>query len=160
MTEFLNESEPIMPIGVVARKLGVSVSTVRLYEKEDLLSAARSPSGRRLYCVNDVLVASKVKELIREHGLNFAGVRAFFATIPCWRIAKCPAKVRNKCTAYRGQFAPCWSHLTEGCVRNGDRCSSCIVYAAVAQTPLAEMAHMLAENDRFPSRSGKEPQQG
>jgi MerR family transcriptional regulator/heat shock protein HspR len=143
MIEQFSDSEPIMPIGVVARKLDVSVSTVRLYEKEGLLYASRSQSGRRLYSLNDLFVASKIKRLIREHGLNFAGVRAFLSTIPCWNLRRCPEEVRPLCTAYSGQLAPCWSPETVGCIRKEAGCSSCEVYLAVAQTPLDRMGDLM-----------------
>jgi len=39
-----------------------------------------------------------IRKLIQEHGLNFAGIRALFAQLPCWKIKSCsetePASAR------------------------------------------------------------------
>lgn len=137
LCDFFTHSDPIMPISVVAKKLGVSVSTIRLYEKEGLLGVSRSPSGRRLYSMNDVLLAAKVIQLIRERGLNFAGVRAFFSQIRCWEVVHCPPEQRESCSAFTGQLAPCWSNQTEGCARKEESCENCPVFNCVAQASIS-----------------------
>ncbi len=44
-----SNSESLLRIGEVARKTGLSVDTLRYYEKIGLLKAARTPAGMRIY---------------------------------------------------------------------------------------------------------------
>ena len=56
-------------IGVVSRKAGLSVATLRLWEDEyGLLSPQRSPGGTRLYSDADVDRVLYIKTLVRERG--------------------------------------------------------------------------------------------
>ena len=42
-------SDPVIPIGTLAEKVGLSVSAVRKYEKDGLIIAHRTSSGHRLF---------------------------------------------------------------------------------------------------------------
>ncbi len=71
-------------IGSAAQKLGVSVPTLRLYEKEGLIVPYRTSTKRRLYSINDLRIVETVRELVQVRGLNFAGIRRLMAFLPCW----------------------------------------------------------------------------
>ena len=45
---------PIYSIGTVARMLGISVFTLRMYEREGLLIAHKADSNQRRYSASDV----------------------------------------------------------------------------------------------------------
>ncbi len=48
------EQEEFLPIGKVAKRLGVSTQTIRRWQKEGKIQELRSPTNRRLYSVREV----------------------------------------------------------------------------------------------------------
>ncbi len=46
----LNKNEPIYPIGVASKLLGISVHTLRMYEKEGLIITARG-TNQKIDCI-------------------------------------------------------------------------------------------------------------
>ena len=67
--------EPVYTIGVAARLLGVSPQTLRMIEREGLLEPARTEANTRLYSENDLLLLQRICFLVREEGVNLAGVK-------------------------------------------------------------------------------------
>lgn len=62
-------------IGVVSRKTGLSVATLRLWEDEyGLLTPQRSAGGTRLYSDSDVHRLLYIKSLVRERGYTLRAV--------------------------------------------------------------------------------------
>jgi len=125
----ISESEPAFSIGVAARKVGIAVPTLRLYEKEGLIGPVRTSTNRRLYSLNDLKIVQAAQKLIHDHGLNFAGIRRMMAFLPCWRIRGCDPALSRVCRVPHITDSPCWSSeeaLSRTC--DGD-CQSCPVYA-------------------------------
>ena len=60
-----------------------------------LLLPYKLESKRHLFSQNDINRLKLIQSLIREKGLNFAGVRALMAMVPCWAIRKCSEKDRT-----------------------------------------------------------------
>ena len=63
-------SDPVMSIGTLAEKVGLSVSAVRKYENECLIIAHRTPSGHRLFSREDVDRIRNIQRMIQDLGLN------------------------------------------------------------------------------------------
>ncbi len=61
-------------ISVVADMLGVHQQTIRLYEKEGLISPKRSSGNTRQFTEEDVEQLEKVIHLTHKLGVNIAGV--------------------------------------------------------------------------------------
>ena len=61
-------------ISVVARQFGVHPQTLRLYEREGLLSPSRTEGNTRLYSERDLETLSLILSLTRDLGVNLAGV--------------------------------------------------------------------------------------
>jgi MerR family transcriptional regulator, heat shock protein HspR len=61
-------------ISVVAKMFGVHQQTVRLYEKEGLISPKRSSGNTRLFSEEDVDKLEEVIYLTHKMGVNLAGV--------------------------------------------------------------------------------------
>ncbi|AUW94494.1 MAG: MerR family transcriptional regulator [Sulfobacillus thermosulfidooxidans] len=77
--------EPVYTIGVMARLVGVSSQMLRVWEKECLLSPARTETNNRLYSENDYYRLVRIRDLTRQ-GVNAAGIRMVLG------ITEVPAK--------------------------------------------------------------------
>ncbi len=61
-------------ISVVAKTYGIHPQTLRMYEREGLLSPSRTEGNTRLYDQSDVERLEEILNLTREFGVNLAGV--------------------------------------------------------------------------------------
>jgi DNA-binding transcriptional MerR regulator len=71
---------PSLGVGDAARRLGVSVDTLRYYEREQLLSTSRTASGHRRYSQGD-LDWLAVLTCLRETGMPMRRLREFAALV-------------------------------------------------------------------------------
>ncbi len=67
------EEEPLYLISIVSRMLGVHPQTLRMYEREGLVTPQRDRK-QRLYSERDVERITFILQLTRELGVNRAGV--------------------------------------------------------------------------------------
>ena len=61
-------------ISSVAKMYGIHPQTLRLYEREGLLAPSRSEGNTRLYSTEDLKHLELILNLIRDLGVNLAGV--------------------------------------------------------------------------------------
>ncbi len=73
MMESRDKKQPVFMISVVARMLDVHPQTLRLYEREGLISPQRT-KRTRLYSIDDVEKLTMILRLTRELGVNRSGV--------------------------------------------------------------------------------------
>ena len=73
-------TQTTMSVGEAAREAGVSVDTLRYYEREHLLRAARTSSGHRRYTPGD-LEWIGVLTCLRETGMPIRRMREFAALV-------------------------------------------------------------------------------
>ena len=123
-----NSLDPVISIGTLAKKVGLSVSAIRKYEEQGLLISHRTSSGHRLFSFEDIERLQNIKHLIKDLGLNIEGIRRMQAILPCWDILPCEKKVRDNCLAYRGSTKPCWMIKEAHCSLKGNECRKCQVY--------------------------------
>jgi len=121
-------TDPIISIGVLAEKVGLSVSAVRKYENEGLTIAFRTPSGHRLFSLEDVRRVKNIHRMTHEIGLNFEAIRRMQALLPCWDLLPCDAKTRDACPAYTDNTRPCWMQMGLACASRANECRECVVY--------------------------------
>ncbi|MFH0990010.1 MAG: MerR family transcriptional regulator [bacterium] len=119
---------PFYSIGTVARMLGVSVHTLRMYEREGLMLPYKKESSHRLYSDMDVERLRCIRHAINEEKISIAGIRRIYALIPCWQVVKCSDSHRSKCPAYSEHTKPCWTydHIQNPCTKLD--CRLCDVY--------------------------------
>ncbi len=128
MTES-GSTEFIYPIGVVAKKLKISVETIRLYEREGLLIINKIPSGHRRFSERDIERLECIRDMITEKGLNIEGIRRIMSMIPCWNIyPKCSIEENPDCPAYTQTTAPCWALTNKPPICENQDCYRCPVY--------------------------------
>lgn len=73
MMETQNKKQPVFVISVVAKMLNVHPQTLRLYEREGLITPQRT-KRTRLYSMEDVEKLAMILRLTRELGVNRSGV--------------------------------------------------------------------------------------
>jgi len=61
-------------ISAIAEQYGIHPQTLRLYEREGLLKPSRSEGNTRLYTPDDLERLEVILHLIRDLGVNLAGV--------------------------------------------------------------------------------------
>ncbi len=61
-------------ISIVAEQYGIHPQTLRLYEREGLITPSRSAKGTRYYTEEDVERLELILNLTRDLGVNLAGV--------------------------------------------------------------------------------------
>lgn len=65
--------EPVYMISIVAKVLEIHPQTLRQYEREGLITPARSDGKIRLYSQRNIDEIKAILELTRELGVNIAG---------------------------------------------------------------------------------------
>jgi MerR family transcriptional regulator/heat shock protein HspR len=120
--------DPLISIGVLAQRVGLSVSAVRKYENEGLIIAHRTPSGHRLFSHEDISRVRNIQHLIQDLGLNIEGIHRVQALLPCWDLLPCTAETRRSCPAYEDSTRPCWMIKGLDCAPQGNECRGCAVY--------------------------------
>lgn len=75
----------LLPIGEVARRAGFAASALRFYEKEGLISGARTDGGQRRY-PRSVLRRLAFVRAAQNVGLSLEEVRAALAALPESRV--------------------------------------------------------------------------
>ena len=73
--------DPVISIGVLAQRVGLSVSAVRKYENEGLIIAHRTDSGHRLFSLEDIKRVRNIQHMIQDLGLNIEGIRRMQALL-------------------------------------------------------------------------------
>jgi MerR family transcriptional regulator/heat shock protein HspR len=73
MIETGDRKQPLLMISVVAKMLNVHPQTLRLYEREGLITPCRT-KRTRLYSLDDVERLAMILRLTRELGVNRSGV--------------------------------------------------------------------------------------
>ena len=120
--------DPVISIGILAEKVGLSVSAVRKYENEGLIIAHRTGAGHRLFSHEDISRVRHIQHMIQDLGLNLEGIRRMQALLPCWDLLPCSAETQGSCPAYKDNTRPCWMIKGLHCAPQGNECRRCVVY--------------------------------
>jgi MerR family transcriptional regulator/heat shock protein HspR len=128
--EILDEESnmPLYTLGIASQLSQIPAHSIRQYIDEGLIIPFKLESKRHLFSRNDIDRLKLIRNMIRDRGLNFSGVRALMAMIPCWSIRGCSEKVRGSCGAYTENFLPCWMASHKGTLCKNMHCRDCEVY--------------------------------
>lgn len=74
-TQTINSDIALLPISSMAAALNVHQRTLRIYDKEGILSPQRTDKNRRNYSLNDLEKAKLILFLTRNLALNLSGVK-------------------------------------------------------------------------------------
>ncbi|PLX84370.1 MAG: MerR family transcriptional regulator [Desulfuromonas sp.] len=120
-------SDPVYPISVAAKLVGVHPRTIRIYEDEGLVLPARQ-GNKRFYSPDDISWIECLRSLIHDQGISIPGLKRLLGILPCWEIKDCPPKMRRNCSALKDLSRPCWERANTTCARDLDHCQSCEVF--------------------------------
>ncbi|MBF0424912.1 MAG: MerR family transcriptional regulator [Magnetococcales bacterium] len=121
-------SGEMVKIGVVAQRLGISIRTIHMYEREGLFIAYKNRSGTRYFSEQDVAWLIEVRKLIKA-GISIAGIRRLMSLIPCWESRGCHFTGKQNCPVITDNLAPCWANKENHCSEDAQGCRKCEVYA-------------------------------
>ncbi len=155
-----NSDAPVYSIGSVARELGVSVHTLRVYEREGLIVPARSSGNQRTYSRDDIDRLACIRKAINEEKISIAGIRRIHAFIPCWQIIGCSERERDVCPAYMNHDGGCWTfvHRKNQCTKR--ECRTCIVYKGSMECGRVKELLKNALNERQKTRDKRQKNEG
>lgn len=121
-------SDRLYTISEAADLLGVSVPTIRMYEREGLIIPHRRRSRHRRFSTGDLERIRCLRRMINTNEVSIAGIRRLLALIPCWSIRNCPEEERKKCHAFYRYEAPCWMASEKFWECKNAECQLCPVY--------------------------------
>jgi MerR family transcriptional regulator, heat shock protein HspR len=123
-----DQTVPAMSIGEVAKKLGISPESIRLYERKGLMVITKTDGNQRVFSQSDLERIECIRIAINEYKISIEGIRRIQSLVPCWDHVQCTTKERERCPAYHRPDAGCWTynHKQNTCA---DRiCRDCMVY--------------------------------
>ena len=124
----LDKEEPVFSISTAAKLLGISIPTLRMYEKEGLILPFKKKSHQRLYSEADLERIRCIREAINGKKISINGIKAIYSLIPCWEIVQCSEEDRKICGAFNGEENPCWTYNHPNTVCENKECRDCDVY--------------------------------
>lgn len=128
MTDYIKEETPVYSISSAAELLGISVHTLRMYERENLLIPFKRDTNHRRFSKIDIEKIECIREAINREKISIAGIKRIYSLIPCWDVVKCSEEDRVNCEAFNGHSKPCWSYSHKGNQCEGLDCRTCSVY--------------------------------
>lgn len=123
-----DDNRPVLTLGVTSQLSGIPAHSIRQYVEKGLIIPFKLDSKRHLFSMNDVNRLKNIQYLIHEQGLNFSGIRALLALVPCWNLIKCSKVDQQNCEAYKANSAPCWEASEKGQTCKNKSCRECNVY--------------------------------
>lgn len=129
----INSNTPIFPIRTAAKMLGISVPTLRMYEKEGLILPHKSEGNQRIYSEDDLERLRCIRRAINESKISINGIKTMYSLIPCWEVVKCSEEDRNVCNAFKDHQQACWTYDHPSTICEHRDCKECEVYTKYSQ---------------------------
>jgi MerR family transcriptional regulator, heat shock protein HspR len=123
-----NINTPVYTISTAAELLGISVHTLRMYEREGLILPYKKESNHRLYSDDDLNRINCIRDAINIKKFTISSIRAMMAFIPCWSVKNCSKSDKESCEAYKGYLQPCWTYKHKNNICELQSCRHCYVY--------------------------------
>ncbi|MBI4811715.1 MAG: MerR family transcriptional regulator [Ignavibacteriales bacterium] len=123
-----NQDTPLYPISTAAKLLGISVHTLRMYERAGFILPFQKESSHRLYSQSDIERLKCIRRAINEDKISIAGIQRIQALMPCWDVIKCSQKDREHCDAFNNHAYACWMYNHKKNICENLDCKSCQVY--------------------------------
>jgi len=82
----VNYKNIYLSIGALSQALGIHQRTLRIYDKQGILTPSRTPGDRRSYAISDLERAKFILFLSRNLGINLAGIKFVIAVFDEYKI--------------------------------------------------------------------------
>lgn len=133
MSTTLDPKTPVYPIRTAAQLLGISVPTLRMYEKEGLIIPYKTDGNQRIYSEDDLERLRCIRRAINESKISINGIKTIYSLIPCWEVVKCSEEDRKNCNAFQSHEQPCWTFNHPNTTCESMDCRECDVYRKYSQ---------------------------
>lgn len=120
----LDEEKGLYTIGTIAELLSEHPETLRVWERNGLISPDRNGYQRK-YSNNDLKRLKFVKYLMDEKGLNIAGVRQMVSMYSCWYRRYCKGGAAKNSPIPVNESKPCWKVEGTYCLAPSDKSEFC-----------------------------------
>jgi len=127
-----DNNNPVYSISAAAELLGISIPTLRIYEKEGLIIPFKKESNQRRYSQTDLERIRCIRETINRQKISIEGIKHLLALIPCWKIKNCSIGERTVCEAFISHNKPCWTYSHKNNLCAEIACISCEVYTTLS----------------------------
>lgn len=129
----IDTKTPIYPIRTAAQMLGISIPTLRMYEKEGLIIPHKTDGNQRIYSEADLERLRCIRRAINESKISINGIKTIYSLIPCWEVVKCSEEDRKICNAFNSHEQPCWTFNHPNTICENRDCRDCEVYTEYSQ---------------------------
>ncbi|MBF0382744.1 MAG: MerR family transcriptional regulator [Magnetococcales bacterium] len=119
--------DEMVKIGVVAKRLDISIRTIHMYEREGLFISYKNRAGTRYFSEKDIEWLVEIRRMIKS-SISIAGIRTLLSLIPCWEKMKCGYVEKQDCPAITEHLSPCWANKGNKCDSTSQECRNCEVY--------------------------------
>jgi MerR family transcriptional regulator/heat shock protein HspR len=133
MKTLIKHKTPIYPIRTAAQLLGISIPTLRMYEKEGLVIPHKTPGNQRIYSNDDLERLRCIRRAINESKISINGIKTIYSLIPCWKLIQCSDEDRKVCNAFKSHEQPCWTFTHPNTTCENRDCKECEVYTEYSQ---------------------------
>jgi MerR family transcriptional regulator/heat shock protein HspR len=124
----MKRDEAIFPIRTAAKLIGISVHTLRMYEKEGLIIPHKSKGNQRIYSQRDIERVLSIRKSMRELKLSLRSIQVILSMVPCYELINCTDTDRQNCRAYQEYIQPCWKYKHMNNICETINCKECEVY--------------------------------
>jgi MerR family transcriptional regulator/heat shock protein HspR len=154
--ENLDKSEDVrfLKISEAAALLGISIPTLRMYEREGLILPFRRGSKHRRFAESDIERIRNIRIMINTEKISIAGIKRMYALIPCWGIKNCSEKLKQHCSAFKQHDEPCWMVNPKSLHCSNTDCRLCPVYKDLSDCKTLKplIARYTNQPDHYPSQ--------
>ena len=133
MENNINTETPLYPIRTAAQILGISIPTLRMYEKEGLILPHKTDGNQRIYSEDDLERLRCIRRAINESKISINGIKTMYSLIPCWEVVKCSEEDRKVCDAFKDHNQACWTYDHPSTICENKDCKECEVYTKYSQ---------------------------
>jgi MerR family transcriptional regulator/heat shock protein HspR len=124
--------QKLYTIGEAADLIGVSVPTIRMYEREGLIIPIRKASRHRLFAEEDLERIRSIRRAIGTERVSLADIRRLMSLVPCWKVNGCTEEQMAVCPRMKSLDSPCWMVSGKAWQLKSDTCRTCGVYVGIS----------------------------
>ena len=84
----VSNTESVYTLGIASKLSEISVHSIRRYIDNGLIIPHTTTAKRHLFSQVDINRLKCIKKQLSQTGLNFAGIKAIYSLITCWKASQ------------------------------------------------------------------------